>query len=290
MLDLDLLRAFVSVVDAGGFTRAGERVHRSQSTVSQQIRRLEASAGCTLLNRDGRKVALTEAGERLLGYARRILALSAEAKAALAGDATPAMVRLGIPDDFALIPLTQAVAAFAATRPGVRLHVRCGLSCDLSADLARGELDVALFKREPGLGGVHAAWPERPVWIAGANQPMPEADPVPLVAFPQGCIYRNRAVHSLEQAGMAWRIAYESPNILGIQAALSCGLGIALLEQRVVTPEHRVLDGRQGLPPVPPTELVLALADGASGAARDLADALVLFCSDLMVRDTAGTA
>lgn len=275
MLDLSLLRAFVSVVDAGGFTRAGARVHRTQSTVSQQVKKLEESVGCTLLIRDARTVRLTEEGERLLGYARRLLALSAEARAAL-GEPSAGIVRLGIPDDFALDALTRAVGAFAQGRPQARLSVRCAVSCELAADLARGDLDVALYKREPRSGPAFAAWAERPVWIAGAHGPLPALDPVPLVAFTSGCLYRNRAIQALETAGRGWRIAYESPNLLGLQAALASGLGIALLERRSVTAEHRVLDG---LPEIVPTELALALAPGAGGAARELAETLRRFCA-----------
>ncbi|MFG1464921.1 LysR substrate-binding domain-containing protein [Xanthobacter sp. DSM 24535] len=279
MLDLDLLRAFVSVVDAGGFTRAGARVHRTQSTVSQQIRRLEEAAGCALLHREGRGVRLTEEGERLIGYARRILALSAEAKAALRQDAPQATVRVGIPDDFALVPLTRTVAAFARARPDVRLHVCCGLSRTLAADLARGDLDVALLKREPGGGEALAVWPEHLVWISAANHPVTPHDPVPLVAFPQGCIYRNRAIHALEAAGLSWRIAYESPNLMGLQAALAGGLGIALLERRNLLPTHRILGPAEGLPEVPDGELALCLAPQAEEAARDLAALLARFCA-----------
>lgn len=275
MLDLALLRAFVSVVDAGGFTRAGARVHRTQSTVSQQVKKLEESVGRTLLIRDARTVRLTEDGERLLGYARRLLALSAEARAALSEPAA-GMVRLGIPDDFALDALTRAVGAFAQARPRVRLSVRCAVSCDLAADIERGDLDVALHKREPRAGPAFAAWAERPVWIAGAHAPLPALDPVPLVAFTSGCLYRNRAIQALETAGRSWRVAYESPNLMGLQAALASGLGIALLELRSVTAEHRVLDG---LPEIAPTELALALAPGAGGAARELAETLRRFCA-----------
>src|SRR5258707_14927795 len=85
MLDLELLRSFVSVVDSGGFTRAGERVHRTQSTVSQQIKRLEDDLGQPLLNRTAKDVTPTEAGERLLSYARRLLSLAEEARDVLAG-------------------------------------------------------------------------------------------------------------------------------------------------------------------------------------------------------------
>src|SRR5919198_6337855 len=152
MFDLDLLRSFVSVVDAGGFTRAGERVHRTQSTVSQQIRRLEESIGCPLLHRNGKLATPTEEGERLLSYARRILALAEEARDVVARPAGDGVVRLGIPEDFAANRLTEMFSGFVRGRPGLRLDVRCGLSVHLRQALERGELDVALFKRDLGEG------------------------------------------------------------------------------------------------------------------------------------------
>lgn len=284
VLGLDLLRAFVSVVDAGGFTRAGQRVHRTQSTVSQQVKKLEDSLGCTLLVREARTVRLTEQGEKMIGYARRLLALSAEAKAVM-GESAVSLVRLGIPDDFALDSLTRAVGAFALAHPQVRLSVRCAVSCDLAADLARGALDVALYKREPGSGPAYAAWQDRPVWIAGAHHPLPSLDPLPLVAFTPGCLYRNRAIQALETEGRAWRIAYESPNLLGLQAALACGLGVALLARRSVTAEHRILD--RHLPEVAPAELALAITPDAGAASRALADTLRQFCAQTVEAEAA---
>src|SRR5215468_9336375 len=144
MLDLDLLRSFVSVVDAGGFTRAGERVHRTQSTVSQQIKRLEETLGCPLFHRNGKAVALTEEGERLLSYARRILALAEEARDVVARPTSDGIVRLGIPEDFAAYRLARVLSKFTRSRPGLRLDVRCDLSVKLRRDLARGEFDLAL--------------------------------------------------------------------------------------------------------------------------------------------------
>lgn len=276
MFDLDLLKAFVSVVDAGGFTRAGERVHRTQSTVSQQIRRLEEQAGHELLVRGARTVSLTIEGERLLSYARRILALSIEAKAALA-EGGAGVVRLGLPEDFAVAALTGLIADFARSHPDVRLSVRCALSSALAADLERGDLDLALLKREPGGAPARAVWPERLVWISGVGPLAPDA-PVPLVAFPQGCLYRNRAIHALEQAGRDWRIAYESPNLNGIEAALAGGLGIAVLEQRALAPGQRILGPAEGLPPIAPTELALRLADRAGAAVEALAAGIIAFC------------
>ncbi len=276
MPDLDLLHSFVSVVDAGGFTAAGERVHRSQSTVSQQIRKLEETLECALFIREGRQVSLTEDGERLLGYARRMLALSTEVREAVSGRKRVDVIRLGIPDDFSADTLTALVADFARSRPGVRLSVRCDLTSALTRALERGDLDVALLKREPGAGASLAAWPEQLHWIGGPEVALAPNEPVPLVAFPQGCIYRNRAIHALEAAGRHWRIAYESPNLRGLQAALTGGLGVALLEQRCLLPDHRIIDA--ALPSVPSTELALCLADTVREPARQLAMAIRGFC------------
>ncbi len=280
MLDLDLLRSFVSVVDAGGFTRAGERVHRTQSTVSQQIRRLEETVGRPLLHRDGKRVTPTEEGERLLAYARRILALAAEAHDVVARPASEGTVRLGLPEDFAAYRLTEMLSEFARLRPGLRLDVRCGLSVHLRRALERGDLDLALFKRDLGETGGIAAWPEHLRWITSRRHPIDfRRDPLPLAVFEQGCLYRNRAIHALEVAGRAWHIAYTSPNLLGIQAAVSAGLGVSILPEVAVLPEHRVLDVDDGFPPITNTEVALVAAPEASPATRRLAQALADFCN-----------
>jgi DNA-binding transcriptional LysR family regulator len=193
MLDLDLLHSFVSVVDAGGFTRAGERVHRTQSTVSQQIRRLEETLGCPLLDRVGKRVTPTEEGERLLSYARRILALADEAREVVARPAGDGVVRLGVSEDFAAYRLTEMLSEFGRSRPGLRLHVRCGGSIHLRRGLEGGELDLVLFKREMGETGGLAAWPERLHWATSRRHPVDfRRDPVPLAVCEQGCLYRNR--------------------------------------------------------------------------------------------------
>lgn len=277
-MDLDLLHSFVSVVDAGGFTRAGERVHRTQSTVSQQIRKLESALGCELFVREGRQVRLTEDGERLLGYARRMLALSTEIREAVSGSQGVEMVRVGVPDDFAVERITSLVARFARAHPAVRVSMRCDLSAVLARSLARGELDVALFKREPGAGDCVGAWPERLNWMCSHDGPTSLPDPVPLVTFPQGCMYRNRAIHAVESGGLRWRIAYESPNLGGLQAALEGGLGIALMDRRCLTPTMRTCDDL--LPRPAPSELALCLNPTASGAARSLAQLMRAFCAE----------
>jgi DNA-binding transcriptional LysR family regulator len=280
MLDLDLLRSFVSVVDAGGFTRAGERVHRTQSTVSQQIRRLEESVGRPLLHRNGKQATPTEEGERLLSYARRILALAEEARDVVARPTGEGVVRLGLTEDFAANRLTSVLSRFARSRPGLRLDVRCDLSVKLASDLARGELDLALMKRDVGGGDAIAVWPEHLNWVTSRDHPIdPRREPVPLAAFPQGCLYRNRAIHALETAGHAWHIAYSSPNFSGIQAAVSAGLGVSILPDASLRADHRVLTRKDGLPVIPNTELALVAASDASPATRRLADLIADFCT-----------
>src|SRR5436305_7355499 len=248
MLDLELLRSFVSVVDSGGFTRAGERVHRTQSTVSQQIKRLEDDIGQPLLNRSGKDVTPTEAGERLLSYARRLLSLAEEARDVVARPDHEGAVRLGVPEDFAAYRLTKLLAAFSRSHPGLRLDVRADQSTYLKRDLERGDLDLALLKRDAGEKGGIAVWPERVHWVTSKSHPRDTRNgPVPLIGFPAGCLYRARAIHALESAGRAWHMAYTSSSLAGIQAAVAAGMGLSILSAMAIQADHRVLTARDGV-------------------------------------------
>ena len=287
MMDIGLLRSFVSVVDAGGFTRAGERVHRTQSTVSQQIKRLEDMVGRPLLERNGKQATLTEEGERLISYARRILALEQEARDVVARPVVDGVVRLGIPEDFAAYRLPELLYDFKRARPTLRLDVRCGLSATLQRALDAGELDLALVKREAGQPGAVAAWPERLQWVTSREHPVDlDQDPVPLAVAEQGCLYRNQLIHALDAAGRPWHVAYTSPNLHGIQAAVSAGLGVSILSDMGVLPEHRIITSDK-FRPIIKTELALIAADNASPAVRRLADLLVDFCTGIKTRTTA---
>ena len=287
MLDIELLRSFVSVVDAGGFTRAGERVHRTQSTVSQQIKRLEDSVGKPLLVRDGKRATPTEEGERLLGYARRILALAQEARDVVARPVVDGVVRLGIPEDFAAYRLPEVLSDFARSRPTLRLDVRSGLSVNLQAALARGELDIVLYKRTVGEGDGGPGWPERLHWVTSRKHPVDmQRDPIPIAVAEQGCLYRNQLIHALEAAGRGWHVAYTSPNLAGIQAAASVGLGVAVLPDVAIMPEHKIVDTKD-FPPITSTEIAIAVADNATPATRRLAEVLADFCDARAARKVA---
>ena len=285
MLDLELLRSFVSVIDAGGFTRAGERVHRTQSTVSQQIKRLEEDLGQVLLHRDGKDVRPTEAGERLLSYARRLLSLAEEARDVIQQPGSEGAIRLGIPEDFAAYRLAKLLGAFARSHPGLRLDVRADQSKHLARDLDRGELDLALFKREAGEKGAIAVWPERVHWVASKSHPI-DADvaSVPLIGFPLGCLYRTGAIHALESAGRAWHMAYTSSSLAGIQAAVAAGMGLSILSEMAIQPDHRVLSAKDGFAPIDRTEVALMASPDASPATLRLADRLAEFCDDVQAK------
>src|SRR3989338_9490658 len=147
MLDPLLLRAFLTVVQTGGFTRAAASLHLTQATVSQQVRRLEEQVGAQLLERGGRYVVTPAEGDRMLGYANRIVSLIDEAELAMGRNQQDGEVRLGVPDDFAADSLTSCLADFADAHPGIRLEIINGLSHDVWNAFTAGELDLALIKQ-----------------------------------------------------------------------------------------------------------------------------------------------
>jgi DNA-binding transcriptional LysR family regulator len=229
--------------------------------VSQQIRKLEAAVGRTLLLRDrtGNQASATEHGELLAHYARRLLALSREAQDALTSDVALEPVRIGVPEDFDARRMSAMLSGFVKMKPGVRLETVSGMSVDLQRKLAAGEVEIALLKREPGSGECLASWAESLVWVKGEGVELTD-EPVPLALFPQGCVYRQRAIRGLDKARRRWRVAFGSHSLTGIQAAVSSGLGVTVLPTTAVLPEHRIC---MGLPDLPPTELALVSAGGA---------------------------
>ena len=244
--------------------------------------------GRPLLERNGKQATLTQEGERLLSYARRILALEQEARDVVARPVADGILRLGIPEDFAAYRLPELLSDFARSRPSLRLDVRCGLSVTHQRALERGELDLALFKRNAGQGDAIAAWPERLQWVTSRKNPVDlRRDPVPLAVAEQGCLYRERLIHAIEAAGRTWHVAYTSPNLTGIQAAVSVGLGVSIIPEIAVREDHRIIDPTRGFKPITDTEMVLVAAENASPATRRLAELLAEFCEGLGSRKVA---
>jgi DNA-binding transcriptional LysR family regulator len=269
-LDLDLVRTFVTIADTRSFTRTGERLGRTQSAISLQVRRLEDRLGVKLLARDPRRVGLTEAGESFLPKARRLLRVNDEIIAEVTGEDLEGEVRLGAPEDFATVHLPDILGAFARAHPRVALAVTCDLTLNLLDRLQAGALDLALVKREP-LGpdlGVRV-WREPLVWVAADRAVLRPEAPAPLVIAPAPCVYRRRAVAALEARGRTWRAAYTSPSLAGQHAALRAGLGLTVLPREMVPDDLVLLGETDGLPPLEDAEIALLKARGGAPRAAD---------------------
>ena len=271
LFELDLLRALVMVADCGSFTAAALRLHSTQSTVIQQIRRLEALAGHRLLERGHRDVHPTEAGHTLLGYARRMLGLNDELLQALAGASVASTLRLGVPEDFVNPRTTAMLAAFSRQNPQVRLEISSGLSRDLAHGFDHGALDLVLVKQRCNSRPAVFCWPEPMHWIDSAREPSAAEAVLALVTFPPRGLYRDEMIHAIEALGLRWRIAFTSSSLSGIQGAVADGIGISLLPRRAVSADHRIIDGLRGLPVIDTYEIGILYRDNAEDGVRALA-------------------
>ncbi|GLR53371.1 LysR family transcriptional regulator [Shinella yambaruensis] len=229
MLDPRLLRAFVAIADAGSFTAAADRLHMTQSTMSQQIARLEEVIGRELVDRAARPVRLTVTGERLLGHARRILALQTEALTLVAETSGTTSVRIGMPDDIATPEMAHAFAAFAKRHKEARLDVTTGLRADLARRYRSGELDIVVLKEDTPSTDSWASFAEPIAWFTALDAPADLPDPVPLVTFPLGGLYRDAMFERLERERRRWYVAFTSASLRNVLMAIEAGLGLSLL-------------------------------------------------------------
>ena len=229
MLDPRLLRAFVAIADAGSFTAAADRLHMTQSTMSQQIARLEEVIGRELVDRAARPVRLTVTGERLLGHARRILALQSEALTLVAETSGTTSVRIGMPDDIATPEMARAFAAFTRRHKEARLDVTTGLRSDLTRRYRSGELDIVVMKEDAPSEDSWASFEEPIAWFAAPDAAKDLPDPVPLVTFPPGGLYRDAMFERLERERRRWYIAFTSASLRNVLMAVEAGLGLSLL-------------------------------------------------------------
>jgi DNA-binding transcriptional LysR family regulator len=262
-LDLDLLRSLVAAIDLGGFGRAATRLGRSQSAISLQMQRLEAQLGRPLFRKEGRRLALTDAGDTLLAYARRLLALNDEAVTAVRGLAVTGSVRLGVTQDLVEPALTPVLARFARAHPDAHVEVRVDRSAALMDQLAGGRLDLAvLFTRAGG-----DALAELPIaWIAPAGFEWHRAQPLPLVLFEAPCLFRQAGIEALDAAGIPWRIAFTSPSLSGLWAAVAAGLGVGVRTAYGLPPGLATVSG---LPTLPSVGLQVCMTTAALSSAAE---------------------
>lgn len=271
-LDSDLLRTFVAIVDAGGFTPAARQIHRTQSAVSMQMRRLEATLDRALFQRDGRGMRLTPDGEALLDYARRLLKLHDEALAVLARPDVSGLVRLGTPDDYVNRFLPSILVRFAQAFPKVQVEVYCEPSVNQRRLLAEDRLDLALITCIPDEETGEVLRREPTVWATAERYLVHEDDPLPLALFQPGCPFRNWALADLNEMGRSHRIAYTSASISGILAAVTAGLAVTVLGRSVLPTGIRPLSVNEGFSLLPTASITLHRGRTVSAVAECLAD------------------
>jgi DNA-binding transcriptional LysR family regulator len=264
-LQIDWLKCFVAVVDAGSLSAAAGEVHRSQSAVSMQIKKLEAAVGRGLLERGPRHLALTPDGQTLLGHARRLLDLHAQALAAFDAEVVRGLVRLGVPDDYASRYLTPVLKRFARRHGEVEIQLDCEQSTSLIPRVSRGELDLALVSRDHARRGT-LLFHEPMVWVGTPQFDTWRRDPLPIAVYEPESLGRRSAIQSLAQQGRAYRVVYNSSSLAGQIAAVESGLAVAALTQ-CSTPAHLSVLGREhGLGPLEPMQVAVVRSRASQGA------------------------
>jgi DNA-binding transcriptional LysR family regulator len=281
LLDIVLLRTFVAVVEAKGFTRAAGFVHLTQSAVSLHIKRLEEQVGRRLFDRTASKLTLTSDGEILLSYARRILALEEEVKTRLGHPEPEGIVRFGAPEYFDPGTLASLLAQFNSRYPAIDLEIQMGIGTDIAALYERGMLDVGIINREiaeadgSGHEDTTVLYREGRVWAALRNMKLESERPVPLALFPAPCAWRQLALERLQNAGRRWTVALQSTGLSGIVTAVEAGLAISIFAQSGLSPRLRALGPAQGLPALPDFEYVVRRNPKPSLAADRLRDVII---------------
>ena len=262
-LDMDVLRTLVTAQRLGSFNRAAERIGRSQSAVSQQIRKLEEQIGLPLFRKQGRGLAPTESGEIVLAYAQRILELNDEAVLALRGRALDGVARFGLPGDFAEAWLPNALGRFRRAHPAVRIETAVDGNRKLLDRLDRGELDLVLALGHAGRGDAEPVATVAPVWIGpAAGEPAWRAgEPIPLALLDAPCLFRRIALAELDRAGLAWRVTFASSGLHGLWAAVAAGLGLTLRTAIGLPSGLRALGPADGLPRVREPAVPICLHD-----------------------------
>ncbi|UGQ49177.1 LysR substrate-binding domain-containing protein [Massilia endophytica] len=262
--DLDALRSFSEGMECGSFARAAQRLNKSTSAVSAHLKKLEEQAGAPILRKSGRGLALTEAGEVLLSYARRMLALNDEAAMAVGGTDLEGAVRLGFQEDFSEHLLSDVLGVFGRSHPGVRIEAKIERNAELLEQIQGAALDLALMWHHGQQAKDMEVLGEYPLhWIGSREVDLAGETPVPLVVIEAPCRMRSIATEALDRKGIPWRIAVTSPSLGGVWAAVSAGLGITVRSTFGMPASLQVRS--EGLPALPSVRLALRRSEAELG-------------------------
>jgi len=255
-LDGTLLKVFVAIIECRGFSAAAERLHKTQSTISQSLQRLEEIVGTPLVQRTSRSISLTPGGETFLIYARQILKLHADAISAMQLPDEQVCIHVGMPEDYAQFCLADLLRDFQAQFPQVRPDICCEMSTALVSRLLRGELDLVLGVQHAHLQPGEYLCDEPLVWVAAEGWHAGPDTSVPLAVYAEGCAFRANAVRALAEAGRSWHVVYTSQSPRGIGIAIEQGQSVGVTARRLVPPGWQVLDEARGFPPIEPARLM----------------------------------
>lgn len=235
MFDGLTLECFVAVCDTGSFTKAADKVARTQSAVSQQISKLEKQLACALFYR-GKQLSLTNEGEILLSYARKIVQLNREAMDRFRNPELQGELRFGLPEDFASVFLFDVLSEYTKLHPRVLLLIECDLTINLFERFKNEEFDLVLVKMnrpEDFPNGIDV-WSEALEWVGDQSLFDNKEQTLPLVVSPNPCVYRARAIETLNNLNRKWRVVFSSPSYAGTLAAVKAGMGITVLPRNMV--------------------------------------------------------
>lgn len=274
ILDLDVLKTFSAIADTGNFSTAADRVLRTPSAVSMQIKKLEEILGVSLFKRDARAVSLTHHGEILLSYARRMLALNNEVVSQFIQPEMAGVVRLGAPDDIGGIVLPEVLKRFNDAFPSVMINVMIDSSDTLRKAVSKGELDLAIFNcNTTDLGaGEEVLFRDRIIWAAKKCGTAHLRKPLPISVWESSCIWRTSAMRALEDSGLDFRISYQSGSHLAQRVAIHADLAIAPIGPLLLEDDMVELGPEFGLPEIGDYEVGLSVTPAANEPIRAVAD------------------
>lgn len=277
-LDMDAMRMLVAILQSGSLGRAAERVGRSQSAASQQIKKLENQLGQPLFRRQGRTMVLTETGELVHSYARRILELNDEAARSVAGISVEGVVRFGLPGDFAETWLPAALGQFKRAYPAVRVDVEVERNGLLLERLDRGEFDLVLAMGHGSRLDARRVATLPMTWIGpvGTEAILKPGVPLDLALYNPPCFFRRAGIEALDKVSIPWRLAYATASLQSLWAGVAAGLGITLRTTAGIPPTLMRLDERHGLPPLPVVELCLHSGQNTSNPALGQLERVVI--------------
>jgi len=268
--DLLSIQCFISVAELGSFTKASKKVSRTQSAVSQQIAKMEASLGTPLFLR-GKELTLTPNGEIFLGYAKRIYALQREVLDRFHEPDISGNLRFGLPEDFATVFLSDVLMDFIKIHPRIFLNIECDFTLNLVDRFKKNDFDLVLVKmnRPQDLPYGVDVWSEPLEWV-GNSTIFQKDDPVPLILSPPPCVYRARAIDSLEEEKIRWRLAFSSPSYSGTVAAVRAGMGITVLPRNMIPNDLTTIRSNAALPPLYDTHISILKSQEKNAAVNSL--------------------